>query len=320
MTYEGVSKAAVLGTGTIGASWAAYFLARGLEVSASDPAPHADSALRRFVEAAWPTLERLGLAPGADPSRLRFHPDPAAAADGAHWVQENGPEREDVKAELFRAIEDALPAGAIVASSSSTLLVSRMQARCRRPERVVLGHPFNPPHLIPLVEVVGGARTSPETVDRAMAFYAAIGKHPIRLHKEMPGHVSNRLQAAVWREAAYLVEQGVVGVADVDAAIAQGPGLRWAIMGPVLTYHLGGGAGGLRYLMDHIGVDTLWDSLGRPAMTPELERRLIEGVEAETGGRSIAELARERDAKLVAILQGLRRAEEDGSGAAAETP
>lgn len=269
MTYEGVSTAAVLGTGTIGASWAAYFLARGLEVSASDPAPHAETALRRFVEAAWPTLERLGLAPGADPSRLRFHPDPAAAADGAHWVQENGPEREDVKAELFRAIEDALPAGAIVASSSSTLLVSRMQARCRRPERVVLGHPFNPPHLIPLVEVVGGARTSPETVDRAMAFYAAIGKHPIRLHKEMPGHVSNRLQAAVWREAAYLVEQGVVGVADVDAAIAQGPGLRWAIMGPVLTYHLGGGAGGLRYLMDHIGVDTLWDSLGRPAMTPE---------------------------------------------------
>ena len=319
--HEGVSRVAVLGTGTIGTSWAAYFLARGLEVSASDPAPDAEAFLRRFVEAAWPTLEHLGLAPGADPSRLRFHPDPVAAVDGAQWVQENGPEREAIKVDLFRRIGDALPAEAVIASSSSTLLVSRMQALCRHPERVVLGHPFNPPHLIPLVEVVGGARTSPEAVDRAMAFYAAIGKYPIRLHKEMPGHVSNRLQAAVWREAAYLVERGVVSVADVDAAIAQGPGLRWAIMGPVLTYHLGGGAGGLRYLMDHIGVDTLWESLGQPAMTPELEERLIAGVEAETGGRPVPELARERDAKLVAILQGLRRASASGrSDAAPGTP
>ena len=308
MTYEGVSRAAVLGVGTIGASWAAYFLARGLDVAASDPAPHAEGFLRHFVEQAWPTLERLGLSEGADPARLTFHADPVAAVQGAGFVQENGPERIDVKAALFEQVDAALPPEVLIASSSSTLLPSDMQARCRHPERLVLGHPFNPPHLIPLVEVAGGKRTAPEAVDRAMRFYAAVGKHPIRLHKEMPGHVSNRLQAAVWREAAYLVEQGVVDVADVDAAISQGPGLRWAIMGPIMTYHLGGGAGGLRYLMDHISVDKLWPYLGTPSMTPGFEQALIDGVVAEAGGQGIPEMAQARDAKLVAILQGLRGA------------
>ena len=308
MTYEGVSRVAVLGVGTIGASWAAYFLARGLDVAASDPAPHAEGFLRRFVEQAWPTLERLGLSAGADPARLTFHADPVAAVQGAGFVQENGPERIDVKVALFEQVDAALPPDALIASSSSTLLPSAMQARCRHPERLVLGHPFNPPHLIPLVEVAGGKGTAPEAVDRAMRFYAAVGKHPIRLHKEMPGHVSNRLQAAVWREAAYLVEQGVVDVADVDAAISQGPGLRWAIMGPIMTYHLGGGAGGLRYLMDHISVDKLWPDLGTPRMTPGFEQALIDGVVAEAGSQTIPEMAQARDAKLVAILQGLRDA------------
>jgi len=304
--YEGISHVAVLGTGTIGASWAAYFLSRGLSVAASDPAPGAEAALRRFVEQAWPTLDQLGLAPGADPGRMTFTPDPVAAVQGAGWVQENGPERIDVKVALFEAIDAALPPDAIIASSSSTLLPTAMQARCRHPERLLLGHPFNPPHLIPLVEVVGGAQTSRDAVDRAVRFYAAIGKHPIRLNKEMPGHVSNRLQAAVWREAAYLVEQGVVSVTDVDAAVSQGPGLRWAIMGPILTYHLGGGAGGLRALMDHIGVATLWPDLGTPAMTPIFEQALIDGVLAEAGGRGIEAMAQDRDRKLVTILEGLR--------------
>ena len=308
MTYEGVSRVAVLGVGTIGASWAAYFLARGLDVTASDPAPHAEGFLRHFVEQAWPTLERLGLSADADPVRLTFHADPVTAVTGAGFVQENGPERLDVKVALFEQVDAALPPEVLIASSSSTLLPSDMQARCRHPERLVLGHPFNPPHLIPLVEVAGGKRTAPEAVDRAMRFYAAVGKHPIRLHKEMPGQVSSRLQAAVWREAAYLVEQGVVDVADVDAAISQGPGLRWAIMGPIMTYHLGGGAGGLRYLMDHISVDKLWPHLGTPSMTPGFEQALIDGVGAEAGGQTIPEMAQARDAKLVAILQGLRGA------------
>ena len=304
--YEGVSHVAVLGTGTIGASWAAYFLARGLSVAASDPAPQAETFLRQFVENAWPTLERLGLHPEADPARLRFTADPVAAVEGAGFVQENGPERIEVKVALFEQVSAVLPPDALIASSSSTLLPTAMQARTRHPGRLVLGHPFNPPHLIPLVEVAGGERTAPEAVERAMRFYAAIGKHPIRLMKEMPGHVSNRLQAAIWREAAYLVEQGVVSVADVDAAVSQGPGLRWAIMGPIMTYHLGGGAGGLRYLMDHISVDKLWPDLGTPAMTPAFEQGLIDGVEAEAGGKPIAEMAADRDRKLVAILEGLR--------------
>lgn len=301
-----VTHAAVLGTGTIGASWAAYFLSRGLSVAASDPAPGAEAFLREYVERAWPTLGALGHAPGADPARLTFTPDPVQAVDGAGWVQENGPERLDVKVMLFEQVSAALPPGVVIASSSSTLLPTAMQARTRHPERLLLGHPFNPPHLIPLVEVCGGEHTSAEAVERAMQFYAAIGKHPIRLNKEMPGHVSNRLQAAVWREAAYLVEQGVVSVADVDAAIAQGPGIRWALMGPVLTFHLGGGAGGLRYLMDHIGVNALWPHLGEPDMTPEFEQALINGVQEEAGHKPVAELAAVRDRRLLAVLKALR--------------
>ncbi len=304
--HEGIGHVAVLGTGTIGASWAAYFLSRGLSVAASDPAPHAEGFLRHFVEQAWPTLERLGLHADADPSRLRFTSDPVDAVQGAGWVQENGPERIELKVALFEQISAGLPPDAILASSSSTLLPTAMQARTRHPERLVLGHPFNPPHLIPLVEVVGGERTSPEAVDRAMRFYAAIGKHPIQLMKEMPGHVSNRLQAALWREAAYLVEQGVVSVADVDAAVSQGPGLRWAIMGPIMTYHLGGGAGGLRYLLDHIPVAKLWPDLGTPVMTPAFEQALIDGVLAEADGKQIPEMAADRDRKLAAILEGVR--------------
>jgi len=305
---EGVDRVAVLGAGTIGASWAAFFLSRGLDVAASDPAPHAEGFLRHFIETAWPALERLGLHAGADPGRLTFHADPVAAAEGAGFVQENGPERIELKVDLFRRVDAVLPPEVLIASSSSTLLPSAMQAGCRHPGRLVLGHPFNPPHLIPLVEVAGGTQTAPESLDRAMRFYAALGKHPIRLNKEIAGHVSNRLQAAVWREAAYLVEQGVVSVADVDAAISQGPGLRWALMGPIMTYHLGGGAGGLRYLMDHISVDGLWPQLGTPAMTPAFEQVLIDGVVAEAGGQGIAEMAQARDARLVAILECLQRA------------
>lgn len=301
-----VKNTAILGTGTIGASWAANFLAQGLHVQAYDPAPGAEVALNAYIDNAWPALTQLGLAPTADRTRLTFHTDPVAAVQGTQWVQENGPERIDVKVALFEQISAHLPPETIIASSSSTLLPSAMQARCRHPERLLLGHPFNPPHLIPLVEVAGGQHTSAAAMDQAMAFYRAIGKHPIRLKKEIAGHVSNRLQAAIWREAAYLVEQGVVDVTDVDAAIAMGPGLRWALMGPILTFHLGGGAGGLRYLMDHIPVDGLWQQLGTPAMTPEFRDALIAGVEQEAEGRPVASLAAERDRKLVAIQQALR--------------
>ena len=301
-----VTHVAVLGCGTIGASWAANFLAQGLSVAASDPAPGAEDFLRRFVDNAWPTLEALGLALGADRGRLAFHADPVRAVEGAQFVQENGPEREEVKVALFEQVSANLPPTTILASSSSTLLPTAMQARCTHPERLLLGHPFNPPHLIPLVEVCGGERTSAEAVEAAMQFYRAIGKHPIRLNKEMPGHVSNRLQSALWREAAYLVEQGVVNVADVDAAIAMGPGLRWALMGPILTFHLGGGAGGLGYLMEHIDVSKLWPGLGTPEMTAGFKQALIEGVNEEAGGQPVEALANERDRRLLALLKAVR--------------
>ena len=300
-----IQHVAILGTGTIGASWAAYFLSRGLSVAAYDPAPGAEAALHAYIENAWTALTQLGLSPGADRTRLTFHTDPIAAVQGAQWVQENGPERIEVKVALFEQISQHLPPETIIASSSSTLLPSAMQARCHHPERLLLGHPFNPPHLIPLVEVAGGTQTSPAAMDSAMAFYRAIGKHPIRLNKEIAGHVSNRLQSAIWREAAYLVEQGVVSVEDVDAAIAMGPGLRWAIMGPILTFHLGGGAGGLRYLMDHIPVDGLWPVLGTPVMTPEFRETLIAGVKEEAQDQPIPALAADRDRKLVGILRAL---------------
>jgi len=199
----------------------------------------------------------------------------------------------------------------ILASSSSGLLISRITQRCRHPERCVIGHPFNPPHVIPLVEVVGGGRTSPEIVQGAIAFYREIGKRPIHVRKEVTGHLVNRLQAALWREAVHLVAEGVATVADVDAGIAYGPGLRWAIMGPHLTFHLAGGVGGMTHFMPHLGVPQAkewWPALGNPELTPELQKQIIDGVADEAAGRDIPALAAERDKCLIAILEALKKA------------
>jgi carnitine 3-dehydrogenase len=304
-----IQRVAVIGAGTIGASWTAYFLARGFEVAVSDPVPSAADTVRRTIAAAWPHLERLGLAPGAAPDRFRFFTDPVAAVEGAEFVQENGPENEALKIELFARLDAALPPSTILASSSSGLLMSRIQSGCAHPERCAIGHPFNPPHLMPLVEVVGGSQTSPDTIARAMAFYRDIGKFPIHIRAELRGHVANRLQAALWREAIHLVDTGVASVADVDAAVAYGPGLRWAIMGPSLTFHLGGGEGGMAHFMEHLAGPTQswWDDLGTPRLTPEVQQTIIAGVLEETGNRPIAELARERDAAIVNIRTALGR-------------
>jgi carnitine 3-dehydrogenase len=295
----------VVGTGVIGASWAAYFLARGFDVSASDPMPGAEARLREAVRAHWPILERMGLAEGAAPDRLRFSADLMEALAGVDFVQENGPEREDLKLALFRNMDALLPADVILASSSSGLLMSRVQEACAHPERVVLGHPFNPPHMIPLVEVIGGALTSNDTIERALAFYAAIGKRPIHVRREVPGHIANRLQAALWREAFHLVEQGVATVADIDTAIAYGPGLRWALMGPFLNLHLSGGAGGMRHMLDHLGgpIESWWADLGTPSMTEELKAQICAGVADELAGRDSAQLVPARDALLAGLIE-----------------
>ena len=299
-------RIAMIGAGTIGASWAAIFLARGHEVSASDPAPNAEAFARRFIGNAWPTLETLGwVAKGASQERITFHATPAAACQGASFVQESGPEREDLKIEVFAAIDAATPKDVVIASSSSGLLISRVTVKCKHPERCVIGHPFNPPHLIPLVEVVGGVKTSPQAIAKAMEFYRALGKHPIHIKKEVRAHVANRLQVALWREAIHLVAEGVVSVADVDAAIAYGPGLRWALMGPNLTFHLAGGEGGMTHFMDHLAEanQTWMDDLGTTRLTPDVQKTIIDGVTQEAGGRTIADLQRWRDRKLIEILK-----------------
>ncbi|MBR0649402.1 3-hydroxyacyl-CoA dehydrogenase [Roseomonas terrae] len=300
-----VGRVAVVGAGTIGASWAAYFLSRGLRVAASDPSPGAPDLLKRMIENAWPILMRLGGKADADPTAWTFHADPAAAAEGADFVQENAPERLEVKQPLLARIDAALPPDVVIASSTSGLLASRLSESCAHPERVVIGHPFNPPHLIPLVEVVGGAKGSPEAVAAAMAFYRGIGKHPIEIRKEVPGHLANRLQAALWREAVHLVAEGVASVADVDAAISEGPGLRWALMGPHTTFHLAGGEGGMEHFLHHLlpAVTSWWSDLGNPAVDAEVQRALVAGVAEKTGGADTRELARRRDAALVRLLE-----------------
>jgi 3-hydroxyacyl-CoA dehydrogenase len=300
-----IRRVAIIGTGVIGASWAALFLAKGLDVIATDIAPDAETSLRRFVKAAWPALERLGLAPGASQSNLTFTHDMPVAVKSADFVQENGPERPDFKIKLFADMDDATPPDSIIASSSSGITMSVMQSGCKRPERCVIGHPFNPPHIIPLVEVVGGAKTSPAAIQQAMAFYAAIGKKPILLHKELPGHVGNRLQAALYREVMHLIQQGVLSVADADDAVSWGPGLRWGVMGPSLQWHLGGGPGGIQHFMEHL-MDPLAGmikTLGTPEITPDLKRTIVEGVLQEAGRRSVEQLAHEEDELLVGLLR-----------------
>ena len=299
-----VRRIAIVGTGVIGASWAAFYLARGFDVVATDPGPNAEANLRKYVQEAWSNLTALGLAPGASRDRLTFVANLADAVAGADLVQENGPERPDFKKKLFADIDKATPVDSILASSSSGITPSVIQSQCKHPERVLIGHPFNPPHLIPLVEVVGGAKTSPAVVERAMAIYASVGKKPILLKKELPGHVANRLQAALYREVLYLIDQDVLSVADADDAVSWGPGLRWGIMGPNLQFHLAGGAGGMTHFLEGVGAGlrSLMDTLGDPQITPELKRKLTEGVLAEAANRSVEQLAKDENERLLRLL------------------
>src|SRR6201996_8093884 len=301
-----IRRIAIIGTGVIGASWTSLFLAKGLQVVATDPAPNAEAALRKFVETAWPALKRLGLSSGASQSNLTFTADLPKALAGAVLVQENGPERIDFKQKLYGQLDELLPPDVIIASSSSGLTMSEIQkGAASHPERCVIGHPFNPPHLIPLVEIVGGAKTSEATIQRALQFYAHLGKQPVRLHKELPGHVANRLQAAIMREVYYLVSEGVLSAADADTALSWGPGLRWGIMGNMLLNHLGGGQGGIEHFLHQFAgpVTAWWHALGQPVLTPDVQRKLIDSVHAEVGSRSIDALAAERDEMLLGLIE-----------------
>jgi 3-hydroxyacyl-CoA dehydrogenase len=298
-----VRRVAIVGTGTIGASWATHYLTHGFDVVATDPAPGAEDRLRSYVDAAWEAAGRLGRSAEASPDRLTFDADLRAAVADADFVQENGPERLDLKVPLFADIDDATRRDTLIASSSSSITMSEIQTGCRYPERTLIGHPFNPPHIIPLVEVVGGKQTSAGTIDEAMTFYAAIGKRPVHLKKELPGHVANRFQAALYREVVYMIEQGVLDVADADDAVSWGPGLRWGVMGPNLLWHLGGGEGGIAHFMDTLmgPLAAMWPVLGNPEMTADLRQKIVDGVLQEADGRPIGQLAATRDAMLLEL-------------------
>jgi len=307
MSYnKPIHRIAIVGTGVIGASWAAEFLACGLDVVATDPAPNAETNLRKYIDAAWPALTAMGLSPTASRERLSFAPEMKDAVSKADLVQENGPERPDFKIKLFADIDSATPPDSIIASSSSGITMSVMQSACKHPERCVIGHPFNPPHMIPLVEVVGGVKTSPEAVDRALAFYTSIGKKPIHLRKEVVGHVANRLQAALYREVVNLIHLGVLDVADADTAVCWGPGLRWSVMGPNMLFHLGGGAAGIQHFIDHLSgpVASWWKDLGSFTEWPDGSKQtIVEGVLKEADGRTVEELAAARDEMLLGLVQ-----------------
>jgi len=303
-----IRNVAIVGTGLIGASWAAQYLARGFDVIATDPAPNAETNLRKCIDDAWELLAIIGLAAGASRDRLTFTADMKEAVSNADFVQENVPERPLLKSKVFAQMDEASSPDTILASSSSGITMDVIQSACKRhPERCVLGHPFNPPHVIPLVEVAGGAKTSEEVIERAIAFYTSIGKKPIRLRKALPGHVGNRLQLALYREILYLIQQGVLSVEDADTAVSYGPGLRWGVMGPSLQWHLAGGSGGIHHFVEHFmhGLMGLMKKLEMPDVTPALTQTVIDGVLKEANGQSVEQLAQAEN-KMVMELLALR--------------
>ena len=308
-----IRRIAIVGAGVIGASWAAEYLARGFDIIATDPAPNAEANLRKYIDEAWKDLMNIGRTKGASRDRLTFTTDLKEALSKADFVQENGPERPDFKIKLFAQMDEVTPVDSLIASSSSGITPSVIQSKCKRPERILVGHPFNPPHIIPLVEVVGGTKTSPDAVEQALAFYAAIGKKPVHLKKELAGHVANRLQAALYREVMYLIQHDVLSVEDADVAVSYGPGLRWGVMGPSLQWHLGGGAGGIKHFMDHLmdPLAAIIKSLGSPGITPELKKTIVEGVLHEASNRSVNELAQKENELLIGLLR-LRAQESNG--------
>ena len=302
-----VERVAVLGGGVIGASWTALFLAAGLRVDVYDPADNAEKSIRQYVDNAWPTLQQLGLTDNGNPDNLLCHGSAIDAVKEAQFIQENIPEKLELKHALFREIEAYVLPDAITASSASGLMVSEMQAGWKDPARFLLGHPFNPPHLIPLVELLVNEKTADGVIESAESFYKQVGKITIRVNREVPAHVANRLQAALWREAINLVEQGVASVEDVDKAVWAGPGLRWAAMGPHALFHLGAGQGGMAEFC-HRYADSFhrwWDDLGDVTLHPELIGKISQGVQEEIG--TDTEIAsKRRDLLITAMLKASR--------------
>jgi 3-hydroxyacyl-CoA dehydrogenase len=305
-------KIAIVGAGLIGSGWAAFYASGGFAVSLYDANASAGRAGLERAQAYLRSLRDYGLldpeAYGRAAATVTLTDDLSEAVEGARLIQESVTERYDVKKDVIRQIERASEPAAIVASSSSGLLISELQTVMDHPERSLIAHPFNPPHLIPLVELVPGKRTDPKRLAETRAFFESLGKVPVVLEKEVPGHIANRLQAAVWREAIDLVLKGVASVADVDKALAAGPGIRWALLGPHMIFHLGGGAGGIKDFIDHVGVsfDSLWkDMASWNSLPPQTADALAFGLSEEAGDKNLQEIARWRDEKIVQLLKAI---------------
>ena len=309
-----VKAIGLIGAGTVGASWAAFFAVKGFKVNLFDVDSEKVRGGRRQALGQIQNLFEKNMTPaGATPEeiadRIIIVDSLAKAAGEAEYIQESAAENYTVKKEVFAALDRAALPEAILASSSSGLLMSEIQSAVKRPERCLIAHPFNPPHLVPLVELVPGGNTAPETVGRAREFFEGLGKIPVVLKRETPGHIANRLAAALWREAIDLVLKGVASVEDVDKALAAGPGLRWAFMGQHLIYHLGGGQGGLAAFIDHLApaMEMWWESLADWKKFPEEARdQLLAGVEKEIAGRDLGEVMRWRDEKLIEVIKAVR--------------
>jgi carnitine 3-dehydrogenase len=303
LTMNDIDTVACVGIGTIGGGWAAYFLAQGYRVKAWDPSPDAETKLRRLIDAAWPALTKLGLAPNASKENFTVHSDLAEAVAGVGFVQESAPEVLELKRSLLAQIDAVTAQDVVIASSTSGYGMTEMATEAVNPARLVVGHPFNPPYLIPLVEVAGGEATSAEAVKWAAAWYEHIGKSVITMDREVPGFIANRLQEALWREALHMVDNGEATVEQIDLAITDGPGLRWPIQGPMLTFHLAGGEGGMAHMLDHFGpsLKSPWTRLDAPELTSGLRDAVIAGCDEEVAGRSFLELVAERDEAIIAI-------------------
>jgi carnitine 3-dehydrogenase len=300
---------ALLGGGVIGAGWAARFALNGVDVRLYDPAPEAERTVEEVLANARRALGRLTLSPLPAEGTVTRIATPEEAVEGADFVQESAPEREELKRALLAAASRAAPAEVVFATSTSGLLPTRLQADMAHPERLTVGHPFNPVYLLPLVEVCGGERTAPEAVERAAAIYRGLGMRPLVLRREIDGFVADRLLEALWREALWLVADDVATVEEVDAAISLGAGLRWACMGPFLTYRIAGGTAGMRHFMEHFGpaLQLPWTKLTEvPELTDELLDKLLAQSDAQAAGRDVRDLERLRDDCLVSLMQGLR--------------
>ena len=308
-----VTRVTSLGAGPIGGGWSAHFLARGYDVTAYLHDAAETPAFMSILETAWKSLTELGLAPGASLDRLRIVTDLEAALDGAEFVQESAPERLDLKQALYGRMGAILPETVVIGSSTSGLMMTDIQADCPTPERTVIGHPFNPPYLLPLVEIVGGRKTAPEAVAWAGAFYRAAGKAPLMMKKEIPGFVATRLQEALWREALHMVANDEATPEDIDIALMNGPAPRMVSQGQCMAFHVACGAGGMATNLDQFGpaLKLPWTRLDAPELTRRLRDRMVDGCNAIAGDRHFEDMAAQRDREIVAVLNALRQARSD---------